>query len=281
MKIYGLLLPFLGPTVALQVYRECRKEGSIAFTFDQGPSQYTGILLTSLSKANVKATFHIVPDYLENPVVSANLRRAATEGHLIGLFVKDNIKEENVKVYLNNACATMKQYINYQPTFLRFTTPGPSDKMLKIVTELGYKVTSYNLDSQDYSYANETTENNGEGNVYRTIRGVLDQIVPPTLGSFICVQRDIVQASVMQMPAILKYVKGRGYKAIRLDECIGNGITPSKDQDEDMDGNSITGQGEDSEKQKYKGQSKNLAYKIAPSYHLMMMTFHIMIILLL
>lgn len=209
---------------AVQVHRECQREGNIAFTFDQGPSQYTGILLTSLAKAGVKATFHVVPDYLDNPVLSANLRRAAAEGHLIGLFVRDSITEATIKEYLGNATSVIKQYVNYQPEFLRFPLPGPSEAILKIITPLGYKVTNYNLDSLDYNHVSDVTEPNGEGQVFRNIQDILEQIVPPTLGSFICVQRDIAKPSVMQMPAILNYVKGRGYKAVKLDACVGVGM---------------------------------------------------------
>lgn len=221
--------------------KECRKEGMIAFTFDQGPSQYTGILLTSLAKAGVKATFHVLPDYLDNPVLSANLRRAATDGHLIGLFVKESITEASVKAYLTNASAIVKQYTNYQPQFLRFPLPGPSPGMLKVVTGLGYRVTSYNLDSQDYQALSEVTSPDGKGSVFATVKGILDQIVPPTLGSFICVQRDIVQASVQQMPAILNYTKGRGYKAVKLDECIGAGAElKAADDADDQSGTETT-----------------------------------------
>ncbi|PJF18336.1 Carbohydrate esterase family 4 protein [Paramicrosporidium saccamoebae] len=232
MRVATLVCLSIGAVTAGKIYRECQKEGMIAFTFDQGPSQYTGILLTHLAKAEVKATFHIVPDYLDNPVISANLRRAATEGHLIGLYVRDSVTEANVKAYLANATSLMKQYINYQPQFLRFPNPGPSEAMMKTVTALGYKVTSYNLDSQDYNQVGGTTEPNGTGNVYGTIRAILDQIVPPTLGSFICVQRDLVQASVSQTPAILNYVKARGYKAVKLDACIGVDLSvPKEDTD--------------------------------------------------
>lgn len=214
---------------ATGVERECRREGMIAFTFDQGPSQYTGILLTSLAKAGVKATFHVLPDYLDNPVLSANLRRAATDGHLIGLFVKESITEASLKSYLSNASTIIKQYTNHQPQFLRFPLPGPSPSVLKLVAGLGYRVTGYNLDSQDYQALNDVTSPDGKGTVFATIKGILDQIVPPTLGSFICVQRDIVQASVQQMPAILNYTKARGYRAVRLDECIGAGVSVDAD----------------------------------------------------
>lgn len=215
----------------------------IAYTFDQGPSLYTGILLTALAQAGVKATFHVTPDYLDNPVLSANLRRAALEGHLIGLFVKEGIEERDIGPYLARAGKIIQQYINYPPQFLRFPAPGPSASMLKTVTTLGYRVSGYNLDSLDYQHATDAVEDGGRGPVYRTVRGVLDLIVPPTLGSFIVVQRDIVQTSVLQTAAILKHAKERGYKAVRLDECIGVGSLSAQEADDDK-GGKVGGVGE-------------------------------------
>lgn len=222
-----------------EVYKECRKEGAIAFTYDQGPSLYTGVLLTALNQANVKATFHVVPDYLDNPVLSANLRRAALEGHLIGVFVREGVEEANLKAYLSNASSILKQYVNYQPQWLRFAAPGPTPAMLKTVTSLGYRVTGYNLDSLDYQYASDAVEEGGKGPIFQTVKNVLDLIVPPTLGSFIMVQRDIVQTSVLQTAAILKYAKERGYKGVRLDECVGMGVTIQGEDGKNGDGMNI------------------------------------------
>lgn len=216
MNIFPLL--FLQIFTASKVYRECKKEGQIAFTFDQGPSQWTGILLSHLAEFGVKATFHVVPDFLNNPVLSANLRRASLDGHLIGLFVHDSIKIDDIEEYLESSKEIIREYVPYNPQFLRFPLPGPSQEMLKKVTGLGYRVTNYNLDSCDYNSINEKHEK--DGSVFWAMRGILDQIIPPTLGSFISVQRDIVEASVRQMPQILEYTKFLGYKAVRLDTCL-------------------------------------------------------------
>lgn len=204
----------------IPVHKECRKEGHIAFTFDQGPSQHTGILLSSLASAGVKATFHVIPDYLDNPVISANLRRAANDGHLIGLYVSEAVVEDSLKDYLLNATRKIKNYINYAPTFLRFAGGNPPPSVLKMVHSMGYQVTSYNLDSQDYNSI-EGNSKEKRGAVFQSVQSTLDLIIPPTLGSFIVVQRDIVPASVAQTGEILAYAKERGYKAVRLDACIG------------------------------------------------------------
>lgn len=225
MKI--LLLTLLASVClarAPEIYSMCEREGEIAFTYDQGPSQYTGKLLVTLAKHKVKATFHISPDYLDNPVILAYLRKAAIDGHLIGIFVKEEVKEEDVKDYLARASAAISRYTNYKPQFLRFPSPGPSEEMLKTVTGLGYTVSTYNLDSQDYNAVNVPVD--GNESVFSVYKDIFDQILPPAKGSFIAIQRDIVQASVEQSDAIIQYALDKGYKPVRLDQCIRK---PQKD----------------------------------------------------
>ena len=118
-----------------RVHSECVAAGMIAFTFDQGPSAHTGVLLSALEAAGAHATFHVVPDYLENPVVSANLRRAAANGHLIGVFVPKQhatpADEQGViglKNYLDSASKRISAYTGTRPLFLRFAAPGPSPR---------------------------------------------------------------------------------------------------------------------------------------------------------
>ena len=207
-----------------EIYSMCEREGEIAFTYDQGPSQFTGKLLVTLAKHKVKATFHISPDYLDNPVILAYLRKAAIDGHLIGIFVKEEVKEDEVKDYLAGASAAISRYTNYKPQFLRFPSPGPSEEMLKTVTGLGYIVSTYNLDSQDYNAVNVPVD--GNESVFSVYKDIFDQILPPAKGSFIAIQRDIVQASVEQSDAIIQYALDKGYKPVRLDQCIRK---PQKD----------------------------------------------------
>jgi peptidoglycan/xylan/chitin deacetylase (PgdA/CDA1 family) len=199
----------------------CKKEGDLALTFDQGPSQYTGMLLSALSKNKVKATFHVSPDYLDNPVIVAYLRRIASDGHLVGLFIKESISTGMLPDYLRNCTSVMKGIINYEPNYLRFPVPGPSPAAMKIINGMGFRVTSYNLDSQDYNYVNDPTAGDGKGQIFNVFKNTLDQIFPPSKGSFIAVQRDIVLSSVQQTDAIIKYAQGKGYNIVRLDQCIG------------------------------------------------------------
>ena len=218
LQILLISLAILLKVTLAEIYMMCEREGEIAFTYDQGPSQYTGKLLVTLAKHKVKATFHISPDYLDNPVILAYLRKAAMDGHLIGIFVKEEVTADSVKDYLGKASSAIQRYTNYKPQFLRFPSPGPSEDVFKTVTGLGYIVTTYNLDSQDYNAVNVPVD--GNESVFNVYKDVLDQILPPAKGSFIAIQRDIVQASVEQSDQIIQYALDKGYKAVRLDQCI-------------------------------------------------------------
>lgn len=244
MKIFLSAVLVLLKLVSAEIYMMCEREGEIAFTYDQGPSQYTGKLLVTLSKHKVKATFHVSPDYLDNPVILAYLRKAAMDGHLIGIFVKEEVTADNVKEYLASASAAIQRYTNYKPQFLRFPAPGPSEDMMKAVTGMGYIVTTYNLDSQDYNAVNVPVD--GNESVFNVYKDVLDQILPPAKGSFIAIQRDIVQASVEQSDQIIQYALDKGYKAVRLDQCIRK---PQKD----AKGGSAAGDDDEEKKTKKAG----------------------------
>lgn len=241
-------------------------------TFDQGPSQFTGLLLSTLAKNKVKATFHISPDYLDNPVIVAYLRRIASDGHLIGLFIKDSISAGMLPDYLRNCTSVMKTIVNYEPNYLRFPVPGPTSAVMKIITGMGFRVSSYNLDSQDYNFVNDSTGTDGKGQIFQVFKNTLDQILAPSKGSFISVQRDIVLASVQQTDAIIKYAKEKGYNLVRLDQCLGNdnvkGTSGDKADEKDPRPGGISGDDDG----KVKKQSGNSSRQYANTPVLLFLT---------
>lgn len=217
MKFALICFLCLFNAILCSIYTACSKEGQIAFTFDQGPSYYTGNLLNTLKKHSIKASFHVTTDYLDNPVIMAYIRNAARDGHLIGLFIKhNNFTAADILSHLDHQNNKLQKQVGFKLTFLRFPNPGPSKEVLEKVSNAGYFVTSYNLDSQDYMYGNSTGDE-----IFQVIKSNLDLIVPPAKGSFICVQRDILEPSVKQSDMIIEYAKKKGYTAVRLDECIG------------------------------------------------------------
>lgn len=199
----------------------CFREGEIALTFDQGPSYYTGILLNILKRENVQAAFHVTPDYLDNPVIMAYLRRASQDGHIIGLYVKETEmqNEKTAMAYIERMRNKLQPHINQKINFVRFAHPGPSAGLLQQVRSSGFTVTSYNLDSIDYSFKGFTSEI-AIDKVINSFRVILDSIVAPAKGSFVTIQRDLLDFSVSATEKFIQYAKEKGYNFVRLDQCI-------------------------------------------------------------
>ncbi|KAI9294353.1 glycoside hydrolase/deacetylase [Neoconidiobolus thromboides FSU 785] len=207
------------------VYQSCSKNGDLALTFDGGPSPYTGRLLNLLKDKEVKVTFHLSGEYLNTPFVKAYVQQAYQDGHLIGL----QCKEDLFKVDSNNSTFfdrltdlqnNISKLINYKPYFLR--VPYSSNDFPKEIVDklesMGFILSISNLDTQDYLYANVTSPDND--NIFLNFKNQLDQIIPPSKGSFISTQHDIVQASINQTPKIIDYLKDRGYTPVTISECV-------------------------------------------------------------
>ncbi|RKP20771.1 hypothetical protein ROZALSC1DRAFT_27765 [Rozella allomycis CSF55] len=190
-----------------------------------GPSLYTGELLKILAKNDVKAAFHVKVEYLNNPVILAYLRSAINDRHIVGLRLNnDDIRGDPkaVKASIEEKLQRISKVTNgYKVKFVRFPyiDSGVPDPIYKVVVEeMGLIPTNFNLDSRDY------TGNLGENAVVTVYKEFIDTIAPPAKGSFIAVQRDIINESVKQTGEVIKYLGEKGYKILRLDQCIGKRI---------------------------------------------------------
>ena len=194
----------------------CQKDGDLALTFDGGPSMHTGQLLRILSKHNVKASFHLTPGNFDHPVIQAYVKRAASDGHLLGLYINDG---KNAQKEIDRGRAALLKYAGRTLRFVRLPMPLPEPRILKAIADQGLTITSFNFDSMDYHAANRTAPE-AQGSVFWSFKELFDAIDPPSKGAFISVQRDIVAASVAATDQIISYAKKRGYNFVRLYECI-------------------------------------------------------------
>lgn len=242
INYFFFLLPYLTRATPTQptnfgnhLETGCQQEGQFALTFDEGPSYYTGILLNILSSQRIKAAFHVTTDYLDNPVILAYLRRAAKDGHLIGMHIKTGTtatgstgsgnststqSEADIIAGIEALAKKLQPQIGYKPTFLRFPYPGPSLELYNRLRSAGYTVTAYNLDSADYSFSQQSRET-AVANTFGVMKTTLDAVLAPAKGAFISVQRDILEYSVNATAQVIDYAKGKGYSFVRLDSCIG------------------------------------------------------------
>lgn len=200
------------------VVKFCQSPGMFAMTFDQGPSIYTGTVLDALASRQVKATFHPVVSYLSEVTVVANLKRAAGEGHTIGLSMEASVdlskmSDDDIFNTIDSRAQTIQSITGLTPKFLRIPNyQNLSDAQIAFILSKGYIITTYNLDSYDYD----------QTDVLSSFKNVLELLSPNTKGAFISVQRDYIQNSVNQLPQILDYVMGKGYNLVTMDQCVKN-----------------------------------------------------------
>lgn len=202
--------------------------GLFAMTFDQGPSIYTGDVLDALDAQKCKATFHPVVSFLQEPSIVANLQRAYATGHLVGFSLEPGANMASIKnpedmlaLLATHAAAVQRVTGSPQPPiFVRLPELAnlSDDQISTIVTQGGYIISTYNLDS--YDYADNGTE------IVASFKSVLDLLSPNTKGGFISVQRDYIKESVQVVPDLLQYIQNKGYSLVTLDKCFPGGAIP-------------------------------------------------------
>ena len=198
------------------VVKLCQSPGMFAMTFDQGPSIYTGAVLDAFDSRGVKATFHPIVTYLSEASVVANLQRAAAEGHTIGLSMESNLEladmsDAELLSAVDSRAEIIESVVGFKPVFLRIPNhKNMTHDQIRVLMAKGYIVTTYNLDSYDYS----------SPNVLQSYKNVLDLLSTNTKGAFISVQRDYIQDSANATPDIIDYVMEKGYSLVPLDKCV-------------------------------------------------------------
>lgn len=136
------------------------EEGTIYFTFDDGPSQYTYSFLEYLKKHNVKATWFVVPSR-EQWNMDA-LKAIADQGHTIGVhsYTHDYKKiYASVEAYLEDfheAWSIIREATGQTPQLFRFAGGSNNDfnvdtrdAIIKEMTRRGFRFYDWNVDSGD------------------------------------------------------------------------------------------------------------------------------------
>jgi peptidoglycan-N-acetylglucosamine deacetylase len=134
----------------------------IVLTFDDGPvPEHTPRILDALAKYRVPALFFIVGERLEVPGALQIVRRAASEGHLIGnhTFSHSNLTEVSTEEVRSQILRTHHLLSQFEPRRKLFRPPyGACNNTVKaIAKELGYEIVFWNSSSEDWRAENESS----------------------------------------------------------------------------------------------------------------------------
>lgn len=134
---------------------------TVYLTFDDGPSKNTGKILDILEQYQIKATFFVIGKDLSEEGVE-NMKRAAAEGHAIGLHTYSH---DYKKIYSSVADfladydllrQELEKQLGYSPTIFRF--PGGSycsygknirSELIEEMTRRGYTYYDWNVSAED------------------------------------------------------------------------------------------------------------------------------------
>ncbi len=204
--------------------------GTVALTFDDGPSNYTDELLNTLKAAGAKATFMVAGNAngrgeLDQGIVWPKLlKRMIAEGHQIASHTwshpqMNGMKSEDRKMDLAKNERAIANVIGMYPTYMR-PPYGACDEVsgcLKDLKDMGYSPVSQTIDTLDW-------KNIAKGRIQDSEQLVKDyfKILGPDSHALLC-QHDILAASVQDLtPIILQEIKNKGFRAVTVGECVGD-----------------------------------------------------------
>ena len=210
--------------------RSCAIPGTVALTFDDGPTRYTGDLLDLLDKYNAKATFFITGinngkgaiDDLALPWASL-IERMHSSGHQIASHTwshedlsKITPSQRSDQIEKNEAA--LRNILGYFPTYMRppYSSCSPDTECGNELGERGYHIILYDIDTDDYK--------NDSPDLIQRSKDIFDHQLlssDPRTKSWLVIAHDAHEQTVHNLTEhMLKGIKQQGYRAITVGDCL-------------------------------------------------------------
>lgn len=236
------------------VIEKCKNPGDLALTFDDGVSKITQAVLDILKRENVRATFFILGNTLDSPILGEEYVRnilnvMLKNGHTIGShsYSHPNFDEywpEGIQHEMDKAKQLFRKLVGKAPRFMRPPFGNVTTRTLKALHDLGYFIIKWNVDTNDWmhvdapeksflDFRNKLPDENKINEIRWQKHGLTDlgvkTIINGVLGSKIALMHDIHIGIVEFLPQLIKHTKSLGYKLVSMEECLG-GIDPYFDE---------------------------------------------------
>lgn len=187
----------------------------IAFTFDDGPHwEYTKLIADEFQKYGGKCTYFVVGNRVHGQQKEA-LSYVASIGNEIGIHGYTHTKYYNKCAeadYLYELQATHDIILSatqISPVLMR--PPGGSISNSRVVSS-PYSVILWNVDTKDWSYKKNTTEN---------INIIVSNILNNTTDGDIILMHDIYKNTYEAVKIALPILKEQGYEFVTVSELLG------------------------------------------------------------
>jgi len=202
----------------VQLPDRCKEAGEIALTFDGGPGAMTGQLLNAIQELNVRVTFHLATNHLNQPSVEAFALGAKSANHVIGLFwnpptAMTGMKDDEIIAALIEESNKIHKVLAIHPRFLRLPHKSVDKRVYDIVTGMGFLPTDFNFDPKDYASSDPDTLAGRYKAEFDKLGGFTSRYISVHHDS---APRDLGPA----IKAIVTLGTERKYKFLGLDQCL-------------------------------------------------------------
>lgn len=210
--------------------RACNVPGTVALTFDDGPTRYTGDLLDLLDQYGAKATFFITGnnngkgqiDDFKLPWASL-IERMRQSGHQIASHTWSHedlskVTPEQRRDQLVKNEGAIRNILGGFPTYMRppYSSCRPESGCPDELGRLGYHVIMYDIDTDDYK--------NDSPNLIQHSKDIFDQALAsanPYTKSWLVIAHDAHQQTVHNLTEhMLKSMAHAGYRAVTVGDCL-------------------------------------------------------------
>ncbi|KAK9764143.1 chitin deacetylase [Basidiobolus ranarum] len=219
----SIFTPVLTQDSGQGIFLECKQPGLFALTFDDGPGPFTSKLLKIFLERNVKATLFVLGVNIRNSQHVSQLKEAYAQGHQIALHTDSHPHLNTLSV--NEIASEMKaneqaveMAIGVRPNYMRPPYGECNDNTRLALLSLDYTVVNWNVDSQDWQYRGNPSEQ------WKILANIATEVQnkPYISGSYISLQHDTDASSVNATTNIIDLVLSKGYKLVTVAECLGN-----------------------------------------------------------
>ncbi|KAJ3223468.1 chitin deacetylase [Chytriomyces hyalinus] len=199
--------------------RECsQSEPNIwAATFDDGPTEYTNVVLDYFRAAEMKTTFWVIgANVIKSPDI---LQKAFQEGHQIGVHTWSHpdlttLSEAQVVSELVYGAKAIYDVTGKIPKFFRPPYGAMSDSVRNVAAKMGLRAVIWTEDSNDWRYAG-TSE---MSQVPASFQSWMDA----GKSNEISLEHDFKAETVSVMAQCMDIVRKAGKKLVTISECIGD-----------------------------------------------------------
>ncbi|KAJ5184236.1 Glycoside hydrolase/deacetylase beta/alpha-barrel [Penicillium capsulatum] len=227
----NILRPHIGKIpYGPQEIRSCVVPGTVALTFDDGPTRYTGDLLDILDRYEAPATFFITginngKGAIDDPKLpwASLIERMLTSGHQIASHTWSHedlskVTEMQRADQMEKNEAALRNIMGSFPTYMRppYSSCVPKSGCREDLGRLGYHIILYDIDTDDYK--------NDSPNLIQSSKDIFDRALSsgsPASKSWLVIAHDAHEQTVHNLTEhMLKTMARLGYRPVTVGECL-------------------------------------------------------------